>query len=45
MKNRHKTMGDFKWDYKMMCNRLTKESIEDYESRIQMVEWELDEIA
>lgn len=45
VKNRHKTMGDFKWDYKMMCNKLTEELKEDYESRIQMVEWELDEIA
>jgi len=42
---KHKTLGDFKWDYKLMCKKLTEELKEDYESRIQMVEWELDEIA
>jgi len=45
VEKKHKTMGDFKWDYKVMCTKLTEELKEDYESRIQMVEWELDEIA
>eukprot|EP00092_Neocalanus_flemingeri_P034089 GFUD01037071.1.p1 GENE.GFUD01037071.1~~GFUD01037071.1.p1 ORF type:complete len:805 (-),score=297.13 GFUD01037071.1:1402-3816(-) len=45
VKNTHKTIGDFKWDYKLMCSRLSEELKDDFESRIQMVEWELDEIA
>jgi len=44
LKNTHKTLGDLKWDYKNMCKRLTEELKDDFESRIQMVEWELDEI-
>jgi len=44
VKNAHKTIGDFKWDYKLMCSRLGEELKDDFESRIQMVEWELDEI-
>ena len=43
--NRHKTIADFKKDYKVMCKQLTQNLKEDLESRIQMVEWELDDIA
>jgi len=42
--SRHKTMSDFKSDYKEMCKQLTEQLKEDFESRIQMVEWELDDI-
>ena len=41
---RHKTMAHFKSDYKEMCKQLTEQLKEDFESRIQMVEWELDDI-
>lgn len=40
----HKTMTHFKTDYKEMCKQLTEQLKEDFESRIQMVEWELDDI-
>ena len=40
----HKTMAHFKSDYKEMCKQLTEQLKEDFESRIQMVEWELDDI-
>ena len=40
----HKTMTDFKIDYKEMCKQLTENLKDDFESRIQMVEWELDDI-
>ena len=40
----HKTMADFKIDYKEMCKQLTENLKDDFESRIQMVEWELDDI-
>ena len=42
--NTHKTIGDFKTDYKEMCKQLTEHLKDDFESRIQMVEWELDDI-
>ena len=41
---RHKTIADFKADYKEMCRQLTEKLKEDFESRVQMVEWELDDI-
>ena len=40
---RHKTLADFKFDYKVMCQKLTENLKEDFESRIQVVEWELDD--
>ena len=40
---RHKTLADFKFDYKVMCKKLTENLKEDLESRIQVVEWELDD--
>ena len=44
IQSRHKTMSDFKYDYKEMCKQLTNNLKEEYESRIQIVEWELDDV-
>ena len=41
--SRHKTLADFKLDYKVMCKKLIENLKEDFESRIQVVEWELDD--
>ena len=41
--SRHKTLADFKFDYKVMCKKLTENLKDDFESRIQVVEWELDD--
>ena len=43
IQTRHKTLADFKFDYKVMCQKLTENLKEDLESRIQVVEWELDD--
>jgi len=40
----HRTLADFKYDYKLMCSRMMEELLEDYEARVQMIEWDLDEI-
>ena len=41
---KYKTLADFKFDYKEMCKKLTENLKDDYESRIQIVEWELDDV-
>ena len=41
---RHKTVSDFKKDYKEMCKQLTANLKDDYEDQITAVEWELDDI-
>ena len=40
----HKTISDFKSDYKLMCSKMTEYLKDDYESQIQMVEWEIDDL-
>ena len=44
IQSRHQTLADFKSDYKLMCSKLTEHLKDDFESRIEMVEWELDDI-
>jgi len=44
-KLKHKTIADFKYDYKTMCKRLTSDLKDEWESRVQMIEWELDDLA
>ena len=45
VKGIHRTIADFKYDYKQMCSRMMEELLEDYEARVQMIEWDLDEIS
>ena len=37
-------LGEFKFEYLLMCKKMKAELLSDYESRIQFIEFELDDI-
>lgn len=45
VRGKHKTLGDFKWDYKQLVSRLGPQLRKEHEDRLQIIEWELDELA
>ena len=44
IKTKYLHLGDYKYEYQLMCKKMKSELLADYESRIQFIEFELDDI-